>query len=216
MDYGDSSKIIRVFTEDYGKIPIMVKGAKTSKSKNLGVCQIFGLNEYLFRKGQSFYYINNAKIIESNFKIREDLFNTIYASLALEIVDKSTLERDPNKKIFALLEKTLNLFNDTKDPLSLIIAFEIKYLSFLGYRPNLTIYDYNYFSIKEGIINYRDEFSIGVSRDDINYLKFLLHNTLDKKIDYDNNKKIFLHNIIINYIKYNLEISNFNSLKLLN
>ncbi len=215
MDYGDTSKIIRVFTKDYGKIPVMVKGAKTNKSKNLGVCQIFGLNEYLFRKGQSFYYINNAKIMESNFKIRQNLYNTIYASFALELVDKSTIDRDPNSKIFELLKKTLRLFNDTKDPVSLIIAFEIKYLSFLGYRPKLTICDFNYFSIREGVIDFRDEFSVEVTKEDINFLKFLLHNTLDKTNNYNINRKLFLHNIIINYIKYNLEISNFNSLKLL-
>ncbi|MET3617293.1 DNA repair protein RecO (recombination protein O) [Peptoniphilus olsenii] len=215
MDFGETSKIIRVFTRDYGKLSVMVKGAKTNKSKNLAVSQVFGLNEYLFRKGQSFYYINNAKIIESNFKIRENLENTIYASLALELIDKSTIERDPNIKVFDLLNKTLNLFNGSLDPLSLIISFEIKYLSFLGYRPKLRIYDYNYFSIREGIIDYRDEYSFEVTREDIAYLDFLLHNTLDSEYNYGINRKFFLHNIIIKYIKYNLEISNFNSLKLL-
>ena len=55
MGFGESSKIIRVFTRNYGKVSIMVKGAMTPKSKNLSVSQVFGLNEYFLKKGQNFF-----------------------------------------------------------------------------------------------------------------------------------------------------------------
>ena len=135
MGFGESSKIIRVFTKEYGKISIMVKGAMSPKSRNLSVSQVFGLNEYLLKKGQSFFYISDSKILESNFKIRENYDNLVYASLLLEIIDKSSISGEANKKAFDLLRKTLNFFNFTKDPIGLALAFELKYLSFIGYRP---------------------------------------------------------------------------------
>lgn len=105
MEFGESSKIIRVFTRNYGKISIMVKGAMTPRSKNLSVSQVFGLNEYLLKKGQNFYYIGDAKIVESNFKIRESYDNLIYASLLLEILEKSSLGGEANKKVKKIKSK---------------------------------------------------------------------------------------------------------------
>ena len=217
IDFGESSKIIKVFTRDFGKVSIMVKGVKSSRSRNLSVSQIFGVNEYFLKKGQSFYYISEAKIIESNFKIRENYENLIYASFILEILEKSSINEEANRKIFDLVRKTINFFNDTKDPISISLAFELKYLSFLGYRPKLDSKEKTFFSIREGIIDYADPYSHPFTKKDLNYLRNLLYGKLEEiqNIDYiDKNRKKFLHKVFIDYIKYNLEISSFKSDKL--
>lgn len=219
MDFGESSKIIRVFTKEYGKISIMVKGAMSPKSKNLSVSQVFGVNEYLLKKGQSFFYISDSKILESNFKIRENYDNLIYASILLEILDKSSISGETNKKAFDLLRKTLKFYNFTKDPISLALAFELKYLSFIGYRPRLDIKEKSYFSIREGIIDFQDPFSFSLTRKDLVYLNEILYGKLEDIENIENieiSRKKYLHNIIIKYIKYNLDISSFKSDKLFN
>ncbi|MCI5642912.1 MAG: DNA repair protein RecO [Peptoniphilus sp.] len=219
MEFGESSKIIRVFTRNYGKISIMVKGAMTPKSKNLGVSQVFGVNEYLLKKGQNFFYIGDAKIVESNFKIRDDYYNLIYASILLEILEKSSIRGEANERVFDLMRKSLNFFNFTKDPISLAIAFELKYLSFIGYRPKLDIKEKSYFSVREGIIDFQDPYSFSLSRRDLVYLNKLLYNKFEELEDMeeiDVNRKKYLHNIIIKYIKYNLDISSFKSDRLFN
>lgn len=216
MSFGESSKIIKVFTREMGKVSIMVKGAKSSHSKNLSVSQIFGVNEYLLKKGQSFYYISEAKIIETNFNIRNNYWNLIYASLLSEILEKSILDEHPNKKVFDLFRKTLMFFNDTKDPISLAMAFELKYLTFIGYKPKLDVLEENYFSFREGIIDYKNSSSYNVTKREIKYLNSLLYNKLEDINDFEieENRKKFLHKILIEYIKYNLEISSFKSNKL--
>ncbi|MFR2891375.1 DNA repair protein RecO [Peptoniphilus grossensis] len=222
MEFGESSKIIRVFTRNYGKISIMVKGAMTPRSKNLSVSQVFGLNEYLLKKGQNFYYIGDAKIVESNFKIRESYDSLIYASLLLEVLEKSSLGGEANKKVFDLMRKTLSFFNLSKDPISLALAFELKYLSFIGYRPKLETKEKAYFSIREGIIEFQDPYSFSLSRRDLLYLNKILYGKLEELEnieeikELDVNRKKYLHNIILKYIKYNLDISSFKSDKLFN
>lgn len=216
MSFGESSKIIKVFTRDMGKISIMVKGAKSSHSKNLSVSQIFGVNEYLLKKGQSFYYIQEAKIIETNFNIRNNYWNLIYASLLSEILEKSSVNEHSNKKIFDLFRKTLMLFNTTKDPIGLAMAFELKYLTFIGYKPRLDILEENYFSVREGVIDFQNSSSYKVTKSDLEYLNSLLYNKLEdiEDLKIEENTKKFLHKILIDYIKYNLEISSFKSNKL--
>ena len=197
----------------------MVKGAMSPKSRNLSVSQVFGLNEYLLKKGQSFFYISDSKILESNFKIRENYDNLVYASLLLEIIDKSSISGEANKKAFDLLRKTLNFFNFTKDPICLALAFELKYLSFIGYRPKLDIKEKSYFSIREGIIDFQDPYSFSLTRRDLHFLNSILYGKLEELEnieDIEKSRKKYLHNIIIKYIKYNLDISSFKSDKLFN
>lgn len=189
------------------------------KSRNLSVSQVFGLNEYLLKKGQSFFYISDSKILESNFKIRENYDNLIYASLLLEIIDKSSISGEANKKAFDLLRKTLNFFNFTKGPIGLALAFELKYLSFIGYRPKLDIKEKSYFSIREGIIDFQDPYSFSLTRRDLLFLNAILYGKLEELEnieDIEKSRKKYLHNIIIKYIKYNLDISSFKSDKLFN
>lgn len=197
----------------------MVKGAMSPKSRNLSVSQVFGLNEYFLKKGQSFFYISDSKILESNFKIRENYDNLVYASLLLEIIDKSSISGEANKKAFDLLRKTLNFFNFTKDPIALALAFELKYLSFIGYRPKLDIKEKSYFSIREGIIDFQDPYSFSLTRRDLHFLNAILYGKLEELEnieDIEKSRKKYLHNIIIKYIKYNLDISSFKSDKLFN
>lgn len=197
----------------------MVKGAMSPKSRNLSVSQVFGLNEYLLKKGQSFFYISDSKILESNFKIRENYDNLVYASLLLEIIDKSSISGEANKKAFDLLRKTLNFFNFTKDPICLALAFELKYLSFIGYRPKLDIKEKSYFSIREGTIDFQDPYSFSLTRRDLLFLNAILYGKLEELEnieDIEKSRKKYLHNIIIKYIKYNLDISSFKSDKLFN
>ena len=120
------------------------------------------------------------------------------------------------------MRKSLNYFNFTKSPISLALAFELKYLSFIGYRPKLGTKEKAYFSIREGIIDFQDPYSFSLTRRDLIYLNKILYSKLDdlenieeiKEIDI--NRKKYLHNIVIKYIKYNLDISSFKSDKLFN
>ncbi|MBS5945588.1 MAG: DNA repair protein RecO, partial [Peptoniphilus harei] len=79
-----------------------------------------------------------------------------------------------------------------------------------------------YFSIREGIIDFQDPYSFPLTRRDLLFLNKVLYgkleeieNTEEIKI-IDKNRKKYLHNIIIKYIKYNLDISSFKSDKLFN
>ncbi|MDO5715397.1 MAG: DNA repair protein RecO [Tissierellia bacterium] len=215
MKYGDSSKIIRLFTKEKGKISIMAKGAFRAKSALLSVTQSFALSNYWLRKGQSFYYILSGELISSNFNIRKNYQSLIYASFLSELVEKSSLEEMKNEKIFELFNKTMTLLNEEKDPLGLILAFELKYLTFLGYRPRLTVGQQNYFSFQEGVLHDEQGQGRPLTSEDVYYLQSLLYTSLDEKLSFDEKRKSYLHELFLQYIKYNLEINEFHSLKLI-
>ena len=58
--YKETSKIIEIFTKDFGRIPTIAKGALGKKSKTLGVTQRFVKASYsLYKSGKDFYGIRD-------------------------------------------------------------------------------------------------------------------------------------------------------------
>lgn len=215
IKYGESSKIIRVFTRERGKISVMAKGAYRNKSSLLSVTQPFCMSEYQFQKGQNFYYIRASELVSSHLSLRSSYERLIYASFFMELVEKSFLEELPNQKVYDLLAKALDCLEKTDDILGLTLAFELKYLTFIGYRPKLFVGEENYFSTAEGVIHEEMYGTNPVLREDVYYLQSLLYTSLDEKILYEESRKDYLHQLFLRYIKYNLDIGEFHSLKLI-
>lgn len=176
--YGESSKIIRVFSKEKGKITILAKGALNAKSPLVSITQLFSHSNAYINKGRSFYYIESATILNSNFKIRKKYETLIISSYILELLDKTFLEGEVNKKIFDLTVKTLKIIQNINYIMPIILAFELKYITFLGYRPSLELQEKNnYFSIKDGGIVDLDENQFGcylLDKKDIYYLKKII------------------------------------------
>ncbi len=136
--FEDTDKILTVFSRKYGKIHAMAKGALRPRSSLLACSQVFAYSYYTFFKGKSFYHINQGDIIDPFYNIRENMNRLLYGSYLLELVDSSIVEEEPNDKLFKLLIKGLSvLSNMNSDFMKFIISFEIKYISFIGYRPLL-------------------------------------------------------------------------------
>ncbi|WP_138159277.1 DNA repair protein RecO [Peptoniphilus catoniae] len=217
--YGDSSKILRAFSRDLGKVSIMAKGALRPKSSLVSVSSQFAWSDICLSEGKSFYYIKWSRIIKSNFELRKNFKTIIYASFIMELLDKTFLEGEVNRKVFDLVVKAINLLPTFKNPELFLLAYEIKFISFLGYRPNLLTDSYPaIFSIEDGgiIKDHERTGTYGLDQKDIYYLNKILYTSLDKlDLKIDSNRFKVLQDILIKYIKYNLDIKEFNSLLLI-
>lgn len=136
--FKESSKILKVFTKKLGKISIMAQGAYKPKSNLIATSQSFANVEFQLRPGRNMYYISSADLIDSYYSIRENIERLTYGFYLLELLEKSSPDQVENGKIFLLLEKGLqHLSAIDRDYLKFIVAYEIKYISFIGYRPHL-------------------------------------------------------------------------------
>lgn len=227
--YKDTSKIINVLTEDMGKISIMARGAYKAKSTLVSSSQQFSYNEYNLRKSRGIYYLNQGDTIDSFYNIRKSLEKYVYGSYLLELADKSLVQDQVNNQVFELLKAGLYYLSSLdKDVLKFVIAYEIKFISILGYRPcidtcvncrNMAGVEYR-FSLNLGglICNncfFEDRQARRISKEDYNFLFKLLY-TPFKDLDKLGVKGIELekiHQILVAYILYILERNSFNSLK---
>ncbi|WP_243643765.1 DNA repair protein RecO [Tepidibacillus fermentans] len=137
VDYGEGNKIITLFTETHGKVPLMARGAKKTKSRLSSVSQLFSYGDYTFFLTKSMGTLNHGEIIQSFTKIQQDIIKTAYAAYLVELTDKMTENLDPISYLYQQLLSSLKQIDEGKDPEIIIRIYELKILKISGYRPVL-------------------------------------------------------------------------------
>ncbi|HEY2421587.1 MAG TPA: DNA repair protein RecO [Neobacillus sp.] len=156
-DYGETNKIVTLYTREWGKLGVMARGAKKPNSRLSSITQLFTHGYFLVQRGTGLGSVQQGETITSLRAIGEDIFLTAYASYIVELTDKCTEEKKPNPFHFELLYQTLNYMNEGYDPDVLMNIYEMKMLNVLGLYPILNqcsvcgSTDGNFsFSIREG------------------------------------------------------------------
>ena len=226
--YKETSKIIELFTADFGRISIIAKGALGKKSKTLAVTQRFVKASYnLYKSGKDFYGIKEASLIKSYSKSNKNFDIILYKSAIADLLLR-TFDQIQSETVFKLLDNTFEAFENANDNyINVFLAFLLKYISFSGFKPNLSScgicgkrlnYKEVFFSPYESSIICDDDKNlirdkIFLNKEEFTYLKKLLYTksedlTAIKKPE--GYKKVAI--LIIDYTLIKLEITRFSSI----
>ncbi|MED4122544.1 DNA repair protein RecO [Halalkalibacterium halodurans] len=137
VDYGESNKIVTVFTREYGKIALMARGAKRPKSRLTAVTQLFTYGMMMFQKNAGLGTLTQGEIIQSFREVRNDLFRASYVSYVTDLTNKLTEDEKRNPYLFELLYQTIHYMNEGMDPDVLTRIFEVKMFTVAGIKPEL-------------------------------------------------------------------------------
>ena len=136
-DYGETHKIITIYTREFGKIGAIARGASKPNSRLASVTQLFCYGYFLVSSSTGLGSLQQGEMIDSMRFIREDLYATAYASYIIELLDRSIEDKKPNPYLFELLYQTLHYINEEYDPEVLKFIFEMKMLPVNGIHPIL-------------------------------------------------------------------------------
>lgn len=135
-DYGESSKILDVFTKEYGLIGVMSKGSKKMKSNLSGVSTRLTYGVFhIYYKQDKLSILNSVDVINPFINIKRNIINISYATYLSELVFqvvKQTLKYD---EVFDLFINSLLKINELYDPLVITNILELKLLTYLGVEP---------------------------------------------------------------------------------
>lgn len=138
MKYKESDGILTVFARKLGKVSVMARGARSSKSQHLAGAQPLCYSDFVLYKGKSMYTLNNVDPIHNHYKLRENLDALSIASFFIELVDAVTIEGQSNNRLFILFTESLGALERQEGDLSLhILRFLLQFLKFSGYEPHL-------------------------------------------------------------------------------
>ncbi len=129
--YGESSKIINIYTKEKGLIGIMCKGAKSMKSKLRAFTQVFTYGVFhIYFKEDKLSSLINVDIIDPLSNIKKDLllinYTTYLSKLTMQIIKQT------DKNIFDLFINAILKLEQGLDSLTITNILELKYLPYLG------------------------------------------------------------------------------------
>jgi DNA repair protein RecO (recombination protein O) len=136
--YGESDKIIRLFTLKSGKIAAIAKGGGKSQKRFMNTLEPFNhINvEYFEKSAKGLVRIENADIIETNCGIETSLKKACTAGFFTELVDRLTKERERHDALFLMLKEVLQQTKSTEPTYAGILRHHLKILEALGFMPN--------------------------------------------------------------------------------
>ncbi len=160
---GETSKVLRMYTREFGKLSAMAKGSRGTRSKYLGALETFNHVALVFYKKENrgLQYLSDASIIHPFPALHAQLGKMALAAVACEIIDKSEEDNHPNAEQFRLLLDTLIALDKNSSGLRNILrAFQVQYISLAGFEPMLgschfcgktEVDEINFFSIDHGL-----------------------------------------------------------------
>lgn len=137
---GETSKILIVYTRDFGKISLMAKGARSTKSRYWGVLEpLTHISLVFYRKeNRELQFLSQADILKSFTPLHSQLGKMILALMMCELVDKVEIDEAVNPQLYSLLLDSMRgLAEADSGARNVVRSFQLKLISLLGYEPHL-------------------------------------------------------------------------------
>lgn len=137
VDIKETDRLVTIFTEEYGAMTALARGARSLKSRKLAATMQFCYGRYVLYKREDKYWIKEAELIENFYDIRSSLEGLALSNYIAEVLsDVTVAEADKD-----LLRLSLNsLYAISKGLYSvekIKAAFEIRAASILGFMPSV-------------------------------------------------------------------------------
>jgi DNA repair protein RecO (recombination protein O) len=140
MDYRDSSNILSLYTKDFGKISVIHKGARSSKSKKGFTAEPLNhLQIIIYKKDtRELQLLSSIDLISHFPHIKEDLDRLKFSLAILELIKNLTPENETNLRMFNGLIRILFLMDSSNEnPKITFGRFFIFFLKEIGYEIQL-------------------------------------------------------------------------------
>jgi DNA repair protein RecO (recombination protein O) len=139
VEFSESSYVATLFTEDFGKITGLAKGARRPKSAFENALDLLAISRVVFirKSSESMDLLTEARL-ERPFRVASRDLERLYAGYYVaELLQALTDQRDPHPSVFRAARQTLDGLNNHSDVATSVLRFELLTLRNLGHLPSL-------------------------------------------------------------------------------
>lgn len=140
---GETSKIVTLYTREFGKLNAIAKGARELKSKFGAALEMFTLANvviYKREKQDALNLLSKAETVSGNRGIAQSLKKMEAATEIVELLLHAMHDEEANSELFLHLAETLRMISDSEEAHAPLIQFRF-YLAFasqMGFALDLT------------------------------------------------------------------------------
>lgn len=215
--YSESSKIVNVYSIDYGKLTFMAKGAFSPKSKFLGVLETLNILEvqFYFKPNREMHTLSSADNDVRLKNIKQDLELSACGLICCEFINKTQNQGEVNPELYNILLNAL-LGIESNQHFFATLKFIVLLISNLGYEITISPNSSGnlYFDMNIGQLNQNKGIKLQNNEKEI-ILTILKNENFENVIK--KNDFIKIYNMLIRYLKIHLDRNIvINSVELLN
>lgn len=137
LNYGETDKILTLFSRDRGRIAAIAKGARKAISRLSGATEVLTCTRFQLATGKSMEIVTQVEVAQSFSSLHHDLLRLAHGLYLADLIDHSLEDEAPNPELFDLLLTGLGLVQTLPAPELAARWFEMQLLIELGYAPNL-------------------------------------------------------------------------------
>lgn len=139
--FGNTDKLLTVFTEKEGKITVLAKSVRASK-KSILYTQPFVYSDFILFRTGGIYTVDQANIINAFYDLSADILSLSAGQYFLELTDQLPAQMPSGEEGFLLrlLLNSLYLLSKNTDPVQIKkikLMFELKFAAATGFEPDL-------------------------------------------------------------------------------
>ena len=212
LKYGDTSLIIRCYTQDFGLKSFIAKGVFSKKKRNTSLYFPLAEIDLSFQPKSNEQQLVFLKSAQTSYYYESLHFHPIKSAIVFflaEILNLVLKEEADNPELYFYIENSLKEFDQKKDDFAdfhLIFLLQLSY--FLGFYPNLEI-DGNLFDLENGFFtNSNSSINMLKADETVLFKKLLeLHFSEDSKNTFNQSQRSLLLEILVKY--YQIHTNNF-------
>jgi DNA repair protein RecO (recombination protein O) len=136
MKYGDTSKIVTLYSRKYGKIRVIAKGARSAKNKfGASLEPMMHSSMIVYKKEhRELHLLSQSEIASPFLKLNDDGDKMAVGLAMIELVNMIMHNEEENQSMFSLLLESLGAVDASmKNPANIFFAFELRLAEIFGY-----------------------------------------------------------------------------------
>lgn len=139
VDYGESDRVVTLFSRERGKVSAFARGARASRKRFGGALEPFTLlaAEVRPRASSDLLGLASTAVVRGFGGIRADLARIACAAYAAELARELVRDHEPHADLFDLLVAYLDLLDGAPARPAALRAFELGALEAAGLAPRL-------------------------------------------------------------------------------
>ena len=140
MDLGEADRVLTVLTPRLGKLRVIAKGVRRTRSRIGGALEPFTDVQLVLAVGRTFDVVTSSSLEDPHLGLRNDLHSTAAAWYIVELADRFCEGAADSHEAFRLLAQALSgLDAPPAEVTREVVArwFELQLLDAMGFRPEL-------------------------------------------------------------------------------
>lgn len=213
LKYSEADLIVKCFTEAAGLKTYLLRNILKSKKGKLKASMFQPLTQLEIvanhKEKGALENMREAKVVNSYQSIHSNIYKSSMLLFLAEMLKNSILEEEENQDLYDFLEKSFNWLDENDHIANFHLIFLVKLTKYLGFYPETSKMDLNYFNLLEGIFEDHEANVYCISGENLEIFKQILAS------DFQNEKNLKLNKLKRNnflnmlLIYYDLHLQNF-------